>query len=94
MSDLTPEQKLAALGVSLPVVPTPLANYVPYRWAGNLLFLSGQGPKRPDGTFEIGRLGKSATIEDGYRAARLAIVGGRKVRGGRAVAHRGGCQNC
>jgi enamine deaminase RidA (YjgF/YER057c/UK114 family) len=71
MSDLTPEQKLAALGLTLPVVPTPLANYVPYRWAGNLLFLSGQGPKRPDGTFEIGRLGKDATIEDGYRAARL-----------------------
>jgi enamine deaminase RidA (YjgF/YER057c/UK114 family) len=71
MSNLTPEQKLAALGLTLPAVPTPLANYVPYRWAGNLLFLSGQGPKRPDGTFEIGRLGKNATIEDGYQAARL-----------------------
>ncbi len=71
MSDLTPEEKLAALGLTLPAVPTPLANYVPYRWAGNLLFLSGQGPKRPDGTLEIGRLGKDATIEDGYRAARL-----------------------
>src|SRR5580704_4404441 len=71
MSEPTPEQKLAALGLALPAVPTPLANYVPYRWAGNLLFFSGQGPKRPDGTFEIGRLGKNATVEDGYRAARL-----------------------
>jgi enamine deaminase RidA (YjgF/YER057c/UK114 family) len=51
--------------------PTPLANYVPYWWAGNLLLLSGRGPKRPDGTFEIGGLGKNATVEDGYRAARL-----------------------
>ena len=71
MTNPTPEQKLAALGLTLPAVPTPLANYVPYRWAGNLLFLSGQGPRRPDGTFEIGRLGKDATIEAGYQAARL-----------------------
>ena len=71
MSNPTPEQKLAALGLTLPAVPAPLANYVPYRWAGNLLFLSGQGPKKPDGTFEIGRFGKNATVDDGYRAARL-----------------------
>jgi enamine deaminase RidA (YjgF/YER057c/UK114 family) len=71
MTTPTPEQKLAQLGLTLPVVPTPLANYVPYRWAGNLLYLSGQGPKRPDGTFEIGRLGKNATIDEGYQAARL-----------------------
>jgi enamine deaminase RidA (YjgF/YER057c/UK114 family) len=71
MTDQTPEQRIAALGLALPNAPAPLANYVPYRWAGNLLFLSGQGPRRPDGRFEIGRLGKDATVEDGYRAARL-----------------------
>ncbi len=71
MTDSTPEQRLAALGLTLPAVPAPMANYVPFRWAGNLLFLSGQGPKRPDGGFEIGRVGKNATAEDGYRAARL-----------------------
>jgi enamine deaminase RidA (YjgF/YER057c/UK114 family) len=71
MSNPTPEEKLAALGLTLPAVPTPMANYVPYRWAGNLLFLSGQGPKKPDGTFEVGRLGKTASVDDGYRAARL-----------------------
>ncbi len=71
MSNATPEERLAAIGLTLPVVPSPMANYVPYRLAGNLLFLSGQGPKRPDGSFETGRLGKDATVEDGYRAARL-----------------------
>jgi enamine deaminase RidA (YjgF/YER057c/UK114 family) len=70
MTTSTPEQRLAALGLTLPAVPTPVANYVPYRWAGNLLFLSGQGPKLPDGSFQSGRLGKDASIEDGYRAAR------------------------
>ncbi len=53
MSESTPEQRLAAIGLTLPAVPTPMANYVPYRWAGNLLFLSGQGPKRPDGTSDL-----------------------------------------
>ena len=71
MSNATPEERLAAIGLTLPVVPSPMANYVPYRLAGNLLFLSGQGPKRPDGSFETGRLGNDATVEDGYRAARL-----------------------
>ena len=71
MSDSTPEQRLAALGIALPVAPAPVANYVPCRWAGSLLFLSGQGPRRPDGGFEIGRLGKDATVDQGYQAARL-----------------------
>ena len=71
MTDQTPEQRLAAQGLALPEVSTPVANYVPYRWAGNLLFLSGQGPRRPDGGFGVGRLGKTATIDQGYQAARL-----------------------
>jgi enamine deaminase RidA (YjgF/YER057c/UK114 family) len=68
---MTPEEKLTSLGLVLPEVPVPLANYVPYRWAGNLLYLSGQGPKRPDGTYRPGRLGRDATIEEAYEDARL-----------------------
>ena len=71
MTTQTPEERLAALGLTLPAVPTPMANYVPYRLAGNLLYLSGQGPKRPDGSFMVGRLGKDVTVEQGYEAARL-----------------------
>ena len=71
MATSTPEERLAALGLTLPAVPTPMANYVPYRLAGNLLFLSGQGPKRADGSFMVGRLGKDASVEQGYEAARL-----------------------
>src|SRR3954449_13001566 len=51
---MTPEQKLESLGLTLPAVPVPVANYVPYRWAGSLLYLSGQGPKREDGTYRAG----------------------------------------
>jgi enamine deaminase RidA (YjgF/YER057c/UK114 family) len=68
---VTPEEKLTKLGLTLPAASTPVANYIPYRWAGNLLYVSGQGPKRPDGTYRIGRLGKNASVEDGYAEARL-----------------------
>lgn len=68
---MTPEQRLASLGLVLPPVPVPVANYVPYRFAGNLLYLSGQGPKRPDGTYRAGRLGRDISIEEAYQEARL-----------------------
>jgi len=68
---MSPEQRLASLGLVLPPVPVPVANYVPYRFAGNLLYLSGQGPKRPDGTYRAGRLGRDISIEDAYQEARL-----------------------
>jgi enamine deaminase RidA (YjgF/YER057c/UK114 family) len=71
----TPEQRLEALGLTLPPVPTPVANYVPYRFAGNLLYLSGQGPKRPDGSYRAGRLGRDISVEEAYQEARLTGLG-------------------
>jgi enamine deaminase RidA (YjgF/YER057c/UK114 family) len=68
---MTPEEKLASIGLVLPEVPVPVANYMPHRWVGNLLYLSGQGPKQPDGTYRPGRLGRDATVEEGYADARL-----------------------
>lgn len=68
---MTPEARLASLGLVLPSVSVPIANYVPFRMAGNLLYISGQGPKRPDGTCRVGRLGKTMSIEEGYQEARL-----------------------
>jgi enamine deaminase RidA (YjgF/YER057c/UK114 family) len=67
---MRPEEKLAALGLELPPMPRPVATYVPFRFAGNLLFLSGQGPRRPDGTYSIGRLGRDVTVEQAYADAR------------------------
>jgi enamine deaminase RidA (YjgF/YER057c/UK114 family) len=71
----TPEQRLEALGLTLPPVPTPVANYVPYRFNGNVLYLSGQGPKRPDGSFRVGRLGRDISVEEAYQEARLTGLG-------------------
>ena len=68
---MTPEQRLAQLGLELPQVTAPVANYVPYRIAGQMLYVSGQGPRRPDGSYTIGRLGKDMTLEQGYAEAQL-----------------------
>jgi enamine deaminase RidA (YjgF/YER057c/UK114 family) len=68
---MTPEEKLASLGLTLPTVAKPVANYVPYRFAGNLLYLSGQGPRLPGGGLAIGKLGRDVSIEEGYEHAKL-----------------------
>ena len=68
---MTPEQRLEKMGLKLPEVPVPVANYVPWRFAGNLLYLSGQGPKRADGTYKIGRLGRDMSVEEANQEARL-----------------------
>ncbi|MBC6490635.1 RidA family protein [Flavihumibacter stibioxidans] len=70
----SPESKLSSLGITLPAVKKPVANYVNVVQSGNLLFLSGKGPSRPDGTDITGKLGKDLNIEQGYEAARLVAI--------------------
>lgn len=64
----TPEQNLEKLGIELPEVTKPVANYVKWRKVGNLLFLAG------DGSEVKGKLGKDLSIEEGYEAARQTGV--------------------
>ena len=49
---MTAEARLKELGIVLPALAKPVANYLPYRLAGNLLFLSGQGPRDERGDAE------------------------------------------
>ena len=72
---MTPEQKLNALGLSLPEVPKPAANYVPFKRSGDMLYLSGQGPRRNDGTFATGKVGKDVTAKQAYEHAKLVGLG-------------------
>lgn len=67
----TTEERLKALGLRLPEVISPVANYVPSRMAGNLLYVSGQGPRLENGSYQVGRLGFDTTVEEGYEAAKL-----------------------
>ena len=68
---MTPEEKLVSLGLTLPTIATPMANYVPHRWAGNLLYLSGQGPRLPGGGMGVGKVGRDVSIEEAYEHAKL-----------------------
>jgi enamine deaminase RidA (YjgF/YER057c/UK114 family) len=70
----TPESELEKLGIELPKVAAPVANYVRVVKTGNLLFLSGSGPKKTDGNYIIGKLGEDLTIEEGYEAARITAI--------------------
>jgi enamine deaminase RidA (YjgF/YER057c/UK114 family) len=70
----SPEERLAALGITLPPAPSPVANYVNGVRTGNLVFLAGKGPKRADGTEIHGKLGADLGIEEGYAAARLTAI--------------------
>ena len=69
--EANPEARLAELGIVLPEPSVPVANYVKAVRSGNLIFLSGHGPYRSDGTLVKGKLGKDLSIEEGYEAARL-----------------------
>lgn len=60
----TPEQNLEKLGLTLPEVGIPIANYVKWKQVGNLLYLSGTGPD------VFGKVGAELTTEEGYQAAR------------------------
>lgn len=68
------EQRLAELSIELPEVSAPVANYVNAVQSGNLLFLAGKGPKKPDGTYITGKVGRDLTEKEGYEAARLTGI--------------------
>ena len=68
---MTPYQRLEKLGLALLTPAVPIATYVPFTVTGNLLFLSGQGPRQADGRLMTGKLGQELDVEAGYAHARL-----------------------
>lgn len=64
------ESKLIELGIILPSAPKPVGVYKPVLVTGNLLYVSGQGPLRSDGSLIKGRLGEDMDLEAGKLAAR------------------------
>lgn len=72
---MSAEQKLKELGLSLPDVPSPVATYVSFKRVGDMLYLSGQGPKRADGTYPTGKVGADVSIEEAYEHAKQTGLG-------------------
>lgn len=77
------EQRLRELSIELPSSGKPVGNYVPGVRVGNLLFMSGCGPRGTGGSAITGRLGDDLTTEQGYASARS--VGLNMLAGIRAV---------
>src|SRR6202012_4707282 len=71
---MSAEARLKELGIVLPSLPKPVANYLPYRLVGNIFYLFGQGP-REDGVSLTGKLGADIGLEEGYRRARIVGLG-------------------
>ena len=72
---MTPEEKLKQLGLTLPTLPTPVANYLPFRLDGKTLYLSGQGPRKPDGSYHAGKVGRDVTWQQAYEHSKLVGLG-------------------
>lgn len=70
----TAEQRLMAMGVTLPQAAAPAANYVPYARTGNLLLTAGQLPLAGGKLQVAGILGRDVTTEQGREAARLCAL--------------------
>ena len=72
---MTPEEKLKTLGLALPDLPKPIANYVPFKLDGRTIYLSGQGPRKADGGYHLGKVGRDVTWEQAYEHARTVGLG-------------------
>ncbi len=71
---IDPEANLKKLGIELPTVSPPQANYVNAVRTGDLIFLAGKGPRKPDGTYIKGKVGADLSQEEGAEAARLVAI--------------------
>ncbi|MBN8959037.1 MAG: RidA family protein [Rhizobiales bacterium] len=72
---MSAEDNLKKLGLTLPTVPTPIATYVSFKRDGNTIYCSGQGPRKPDGGYHTGKVGKDVTIEQAYEHAKIVGLG-------------------
>jgi len=66
--------RLAALGITLPPTPTPLALYQPAVRSGNLIYVSGQINLAQGALTARGKVGEAVSIEQAQQAARLAVL--------------------
>jgi enamine deaminase RidA (YjgF/YER057c/UK114 family) len=74
IDDMTAEERLAALGLSLPAAPAPAAKYVPAVISGKMLFTSGQLPLQGGKLTSIGLVGRDVSIEQGQEAAKWCAL--------------------
>lgn len=75
MTVMNPESRVVELKLELPPAPKPVAVYKPLVISGNLAYVSGHGPLKPDRTLILGRVGDDLNVEQGKAAARQVGLG-------------------
>lgn len=70
----SPEERLAAMGLTVPEVAKPVATYVPAVRSGNHVFTSGQLPMRAGELIATGKVGGSVTPEQAVECARQCAL--------------------
>jgi enamine deaminase RidA (YjgF/YER057c/UK114 family) len=65
------DQRLIALGIELPQVPTPVANFVPFRRHGDLVYLAGQVCEWNGDVRFVGKVGDVFDLAQAQAAARV-----------------------
>ncbi len=68
------EERIRELGIQLYTPEPPIANYVRAVQTGNLVFLAGHGPRKPEGGYVTGKVGEDIDIEQAKEAARLTAI--------------------
>ncbi len=71
---LTPEERLAELGLSVPEVAKPVASYIPAVRTGNYIFTSGQLPMRDGELITTGKVGGEVTVEEAVECAKQCAL--------------------
>ena len=71
---VTPEDRLAELGLEVPEVAKPVAAYIPALRSGNLVFTSGQLPMREGTLITTGKVGGEVTPEQAVECARQCAL--------------------
>ncbi len=69
-----PELRLKELGIILPAAPKPVGLYKPVLVIDKMLYISGTGPFKTDGTLITGRVGAELDLEEGKAAARQVAL--------------------
>ena len=68
------EENIKKLDLKIPDLPSPLANYVPYKVSDNTVYVSGQGPVIDGKIIYSGKVGNEISQEDGVKAAELCCI--------------------
>jgi enamine deaminase RidA (YjgF/YER057c/UK114 family) len=68
------ELKLKELGLCLPTRPTPIANFLPFRVTGSVVYLAGQTCEQDGRVVHTGRVGEELSLETGRQAAQICAL--------------------